>query len=360
MAPPRPRSRQGGSGPAISPQTMTLVAYFFLTLAVVSLSLLLMPSRFAGKLPKPLRFYRSKMLSWWRRARELSAEGPFYKLIVWAGKKVGRGYLASAPRAPTVKAKPHGCGEVEVLLGSRFPWNPFHEENYLLSWRPAPAEDGAEERWRYKEFNSEFDFEKTGGKLRTIIDGLPENTTFHVRACAMNKRGASSQSKEAVVETMCKPSPQGGSTGPCGPAAGGRKVRYTWSQNASEAHLKLPLASNVRARDIRVKCTGLRLEIRLAEEAMADAAGKSGSPDLLVGNLYKKVKPDEIFWTIEEEDAKFGRHLVVQLVKTEPAQKWECLIEGDGHSRIDIQHVRFFDGNDFAGLGGDLSGLLNR
>lgn len=341
MAPRRPTQPSGWA---------QAVVYAFAAFFAVSTVLLLLPTQLAKKLPKPLRSLRNTLLGYWRRSRELSADGPFYKLFVWAGRKVGRGKLASAPQVPLTKAKPHGCNEVEVTLHPRLPWNPFHEENYVVSWCVA-ADDPP--TWRSREFNAEHDCEKAGKGFKTVIDGLPDASALKVRAAAVNRRGQSGWSKEVAVETLARPGDDGGFTGPAGRGAG-RKVQYSWTQTPAEVHVRLPLGPAPKARDIRLKCTGLRLEVHLSEEA----AGAGKPTELLCGPLFRRVKPDETFWTVEE-DPKVGRHLQIQMVKAEGLTKWECLIEADGHPRIDTQYVRFWTGDGLTGLGGlgDLSNL---
>jgi len=327
-------------------------SYGFFAFLVASLVLLVLPGKWAAKLPRPARALRNRILGIWRRSRELTAEGPFYKLLVWGGKKLGKGYLASVPQAPSVKVKPHGSNEVEVTLNPRLHWNPFHEENYIISWCLAEEEKPV---WRSREFNGGHDCEKVGGKLRTVVEGLPDNATLRLRAAAVNKRGQSAWSKAGEAETMARPSDGNGFTGPAGRAAG-RKALYSWTQTPTEVHVKIPLGPVPKARDIRFKCPGPRLEVHLSEQAV----GGPGKPtELLVGALFQKVRPDEIFWTIEEDDPIIGRHLQIQLVKAEPLQKWECLVEADGHPRVDTKYVRFWTAEDMTGLGGigDLANL---
>jgi len=305
-------------------QIFALIGYASICVFV----LLLLPGSVLGKLPKPVRSARAALLGYFRRWRQLSTEGPFYRLAIWSGRKLFKGKLSSQSQAPDVRLKPTGCTEAQVTLGPNLPYNPFHEENYVISWCRASGKDSA---WREKTFASDSELEKVSGKLRTHLSNLPEHADLKLRACAVNAWGRSAWSKEFELQTLAKPTEEGGFTGPLGPAYGAKET-YTWTQTRTEVFVKIPVGAEVRARDIKFKCTGPRLEVHL-----------DGS-EVLVGSLWKRVKPDEVFWTIEDKDAKYGRHLSVQLVKAEVLEKWPCLIDAIGHPRIDARLIRFFTG----------------
>mmetsp|Transcript_9236 Transcript_9236/g.23746 ORF Transcript_9236/g.23746 Transcript_9236/m.23746 type:complete len:335 (-) Transcript_9236:60-1064(-) len=321
-----------------------LSGYLSLILLGSSCLLLGLPNGLSGKLPAPLRAFRNKLLGYCRRARELSVEGPFYRLAIWLGRKVGQGKLSSKCQGPDVRLKASGCLEVQVTMTPHLPYNPFHEENYVVAWCRA---DGKE--WCERSLHKEHDCEKVGAKLRTFIDSLPERTLVQVRACAENTWGRSDWGKTAEVETLARPTDDGGFTGPLGPACGSG-ARYTWTQTRTEVFVKIPLAAEVKSRDIRFKCIGPKLEVHLV-------AGDGTTTEMLVGALHKKVKADEVFWTIEDPDKKYGRHLSIQLLKVEALQKWPCLIDADGHTNVDTRLIRFFTGDpenmsDLSGLSG--------
>jgi len=244
-----------------------------------------------------------------------------------------------------VRAKPVGVGEVQVAFAPGvqvgFLWNPFHDENYVVSWRRIPAGKERDAPWHMREFNSEHEFERAGSKLKTVVEGLPEHCEVAFRVAAVNKYGQSPWSSEVDTQTLLKPSDEGGATGPLGPGARAG-ARYAWSQSQTEVHARIPLCPEAAARDIRFRCTGARLEVRWAPEG--GAAGDAAA-EVLAGALLHRVKPDEVFWTVEERDAKLGRHLFVQMVKAEALQKWDCLIDAEDHERIDTRLVRFFKDN---------------
>jgi len=157
------------------------------------------------------------------------------------------------------------------------------------------------------------------------------------------------------VSTHARPNDEFGYNGPLGPAAADG-ARYAWAQTKTEVHIRIPLGNAVRGKDISFRCTGARIEVRLAPEG--SPGGDDRPAALLEGSLSCKVKADEAFWTIEEQSPRCGRHLSVQMVKAEPLQKWCCLVDAPGHPRIDTRLVRFYTGEagDMAGFA-ELAGL---
>jgi len=245
-----------------------------------------------------------------------------------------------------VRGRPTGWNEVSVTWSPALPSNPFHEENYVIAWRMVSGDPGgAGEEWRERRLKRHEDCEElAGSKLRTHIERLPEQTLVSVRLCAENAWGRSGWGEEAQVETLARPSDEGGFRGPLGPA-GGAARSYRWSQTATEVWLKVPIGADRKGRDIKFKVLSNRLEIRcVVPEGQSD--------ELLVGTLHKRVKVDEATWEIDE-NAEDGRHMVVQLAKAEEMQKWPCAVEADGHPRIDTRLVRLFGkGMGAGGLGG--------
>ena len=84
---------------------------------------------------------------------------------------------------------------------------------------------------------------------------------------------------------------------------------HTYTQNNKEVTLLLPLAADVRAKEVQFKCTSqqLSLSVRGVE---------------LRGELFLAVKPDESTWELEDEPT--GRRLRIGLCKARPNHKWDC------------------------------------
>lgn len=332
------------------PPILVYLSYLSFFLLTTSTAMMLLPKSVVAKLPKPVRWMRAKLYSWLRRARELSRDGPFYKLTIWLGRKLGRGKLSSKCQAPDIRAKPTGSTEVQLSLTAHSPWNPFHEECYMLSW--CRQDEGDSPFWREKLFDPSCDCEKlAAGKLKFVLEGLPESTPLRVRACGVNSRGRSPWAKDISVSTLAIPSEDNGFTGPAGPACSD-VAQYTWTQTRTEVALRIPLRLEWTAKKLKVKWTPSRVEIRCE----SSTNGNGRSDEMLVGPLCKKIKNDEVFWTIEDTDNTYGRHLHFQMVKAEALEKWSCAIDAPGHPQIDTRALRFFDETSLDSLG-DLSGL---
>lgn len=200
----------------------------------------------------------------------------------------------------------------------------------MLQWCDGESQ---EPQWCERNFHADYDCEKKAGRLRVLVDGLAEGKLVRLRACAENVWGRSSWSKEVQATTFSRPTEDGGGFGPLG-AVCGDQAKYRWSQTPTEVIVRVPMGQDVKARDIRFQAHRDRLDVGLA--AQGEVA------HILRGALPKKVKSDETFWTVEEADRRFGRHLFIQLVKVEPYEKWPCLVEADGHPLIDTGLVRFF------------------
>ena len=102
---------------------------------------------------------------------------------------------------------------------------------------------------------------------------------------------------------------------------------HTYTQTNKEVVLFLPVAADVRAKEVEFKCTSqqLILSVRGVE---------------LKGEFFLAVKPDESTWELEDEPA--GRRLRVGLCKARPNHKWDCcfLHEVDVcHHALDTLHA---------------------
>merc|ERR1712060_86239 len=126
----------------------------------------------------------------------LSAQGPFYRLFVWCGRKGGCGRCASRCRAPQAfKVRPTGCSDVSISFSPCIPLNPFHEENYVIAWRAGTRPDRGEPRWHEQDFHRYNDCEEiSGSRLKVFVGQLPEYAEARFRICAVNAWGRSTWS----------------------------------------------------------------------------------------------------------------------------------------------------------------------
>jgi hypothetical protein len=110
---------------------------------------------------------------------------------------------------------------------------------------------------------------------------------------------------------------------------GGLPYRYhdTWT----ESTIKMPIAENIRARDIIFKLTPTSLQL-----------GLRGTEPVINGELWGAVKPDDVVWEIEE-DPKLGRCVVLPLKKA-AGSKWDYLLKSeDVPPDLTITHRCFMD-----------------
>lgn len=243
------------------------------------------------------------------------------------------------------KVKVVSCSEVHVFFMPQLPLNPLHEEEYILAWRLEGA--AGEPDWNERLLSQEHrcDMGRGSDKLKFLLRELPENSRLRLRLCCSNAHGRSKWSSEADICTLGRPSEDGGGVGPLGPAAESTKATYMWTQTKAEVGIRIPLAVCRKGKDIRVKPFPTRIEIR----CRGDGDGEDEGEVLLAGPLPKKIKVDEVFWSIDEDDEKYGRHMSVQMTKAETMEKWPCLISADGHAKIDTSLLHF-KGSGVAGL----------
>lgn len=333
-----------------------IVAQMWLTALLVMMTFALIPEKYITA--KVLRSIRSRTRRWFYHPVSLTMRGPFFRLGVQCAKKLGGSYLTSSCLAPSkVMLKPTACDEVEMKWTPTYPFNPCHEEHYAIAWsRAAPPKEGQDRKWHELEFNSgqympvddkKKDDQGRFEKFKVRLDGLPEYTQLKLRVCAISARGRGPWSKEAEVETLAPPSENNGFVGAIEPNApcGGTRSVYHWYQTKHEVGLRIPLPEDWKPKQMRVKVTATRIEVR----HVADAS----KPEELVlaGTFSSKIKPDELFWECEENQVQ-GWHIHVSMRKADLMSKWASLLQGAAHPKVDIDRLRLnYEGNLMTELG---------
>jgi len=94
---------------------------------------------------------------------------------------------------------------------------------------------------------------------------------------------------------------------------GGRTDRYVWTQTLSEVELKIFVPKGTVAKGVFVEIKKNHLKV-----------GLKGKPLLIDGNFHKTVKPDDCFWTVEDNEV-----VAISLQKVNTMEWWKCVIEGD-------------------------------
>lgn len=88
---------------------------------------------------------------------------------------------------------------------------------------------------------------------------------------------------------------------------------YRWTQTLSEVEVRVPLPMKVKSRDLVVNVALKHLTL-----------GLKGHPPIIDGELFRRVKPEESFWTLEG-----GTTLVVQFDKQNGMEWWNKLVITD-------------------------------
>eukprot|EP00439_Symbiodinium_sp_Y106_P008530 s3091_g1.t1 len=248
-----------------------------------------------------------------------------------------RDRLASVPKPPHgVSPKAEGTYDVSLQFSPTKGWNPFHQETYVVAFR----KEGV--NWLERPFNPGENLEdmsgdaKKGNRFKATVDGLPIATRISFRVCALSYWGRGPWSREVSVSTMAKPSKDFGCTGPLGPArekTGSDKKQYVWLQTRNEVHIRIPVGTDVRGKDIKFKALPLRLQVDLA------VGGETW--ELLHGQLAHRINSDDATWYIDESKEE-GRYIQITIFKLEALDRWSRVFEGDEHPEIDVRHVQWF------------------
>ncbi|CAE7844438.1 BOB1 [Symbiodinium microadriaticum] len=323
-------------GPPGVPIFLVLMFDAILAMIVLTVVLLILPKRVLSK-SKLVRTARNKLLRLLSRMVELSMQGPVALLVVWLGRKVFRGRLDSVPKPPHgVSPKAEGTYDVSVQFSPTKGWNPFHQETYVVAFR----KEGV--NWLERPFKPGENLEdmsgdaKKGNRFKATVDGLPIGTRITFRVCALSYWGRGPWSREASVSTMAKPSKDFGCTGPLGPArekTGSDKKQYVWLQTRNEVHIRIPVGTDVRGKDVKFKALPLRLQVDLA------VGGET--LELLHGQLAHRINSDDATWYIDESKEE-GRYIQITIFKLEALDRWSRVFEGDEHPEIDVRHVQWF------------------
>lgn len=204
--------------PEDAPVWLIIAGHCSLAIVIGSITIMLLPYSMVSR-NRVLKKLRSMVRRFLERILYLSSQGPFYRVFAWVGKRCGCGYLSSKCGAPTtLRVKATGVTEAVFYWNPHLGLNPFHEEKYIVEWKPAKSEDNAL-AWKKvtaQGKNSGYEDMGEGKKLkwRVFISGLPESDKVKIRCRAWNRRGLGPWSTEVEVETLAKPEKAGGGWAP--------------------------------------------------------------------------------------------------------------------------------------------------
>ncbi|XP_061349303.1 protein BOBBER 1-like [Gastrolobium bilobum] len=97
--------------------------------------------------------------------------------------------------------------------------------------------------------------------------------------------------------------------------------KYSWTQTLQEVTVNVPVPNGTKSRFVICEIKKNHLKV-----------GLKGQPPIIEGELYRPVKPDDCYWSIEDQSA-----LSILLTKHDQMEWWKCLVKGD--PEIDTQKV---------------------
>ncbi|KAJ6418803.1 hypothetical protein OIU84_002060 [Salix udensis] len=97
--------------------------------------------------------------------------------------------------------------------------------------------------------------------------------------------------------------------------------KYSWTQTLQEVTVQVPVPSGTKSRF--VVCDIKKNHVKV---------GLKGLPPIIEGELYKPVKVDDCYWSIEDQNT-----ISILLTKHDQMDWWESLVKGD--PKIDTQKV---------------------
>ncbi|XVE64387.1 hypothetical protein DITRI_Ditri07aG0096800 [Diplodiscus trichospermus] len=97
--------------------------------------------------------------------------------------------------------------------------------------------------------------------------------------------------------------------------------KYSWTQTLQEVTVNVPVPSGTRSRSVVCEIKKNHLKF-----------GLKGQPPVIDGELFQSVKPDDCYWSIEDNCS-----LSILLTKHNQMEWWKSLVKGD--PEIDTQKV---------------------
>ncbi|KAB1205030.1 Protein BOBBER 1 [Morella rubra] len=97
--------------------------------------------------------------------------------------------------------------------------------------------------------------------------------------------------------------------------------KYAWTQTLQEVTVNVPVPTGTKARFVVCEIKKNHLKV-----------GLKGQPPIIEGELYQAVKPDDCYWSIEDQSA-----ISILLTKHNQMEWWKSVVKGD--PEIDTQKV---------------------
>ncbi|KAI4325009.1 hypothetical protein MLD38_030444 [Melastoma candidum] len=114
-----------------------------------------------------------------------------------------------------------------------------------------------------------------------------------------------------------------GKSGLCVPNKGNGldMEKYSWTQTLQEVTVNIPVPKGTKGRFVVCDIKKNHLKV-----------GLKGQPPVIEGELYRTIKPDDCYWSLEDQSA-----VSVLLTKHDQMEWWKCLVKGG--PEIDTQKV---------------------
>ncbi|KAF0698956.1 Aste57867_10447 [Aphanomyces stellatus] len=103
---------------------------------------------------------------------------------------------------------------------------------------------------------------------------------------------------------------------------GGKTEHYAWTQTLQEAQVTIPVPDGTVSKQVSVELRGKTLR-----------AGLKSQVPLIDGELHKRIKVEDSFWTLEDNN-----RICVYLQKENQMEWWKSIIVG--HAEIDTKKVQ--------------------
>ncbi|KAK7377361.1 hypothetical protein VNO80_02784 [Phaseolus coccineus] len=97
--------------------------------------------------------------------------------------------------------------------------------------------------------------------------------------------------------------------------------KYSWAQTLEEVNVSVPVPTGTKSRFAICDIKKNHLKV-----------GLKGQPPIIDGELYESIKPDDCYWSIEDQNT-----ISILLTKHNQMDWWKCVVKGD--PEIDTQKV---------------------
>ncbi|XP_050225247.1 protein BOBBER 1 [Mercurialis annua] len=97
--------------------------------------------------------------------------------------------------------------------------------------------------------------------------------------------------------------------------------KYCWTQTLQEVSIQVPVPPGTKSRFVVCDIKKNHLKI-----------GLKGQPPIIDGELYKPIRVDDCYWSIEDQNT-----ISVLLTKHDQMDWWKCIVKGD--PEVDTQKV---------------------